>query len=168
MRRHLARSGSTPPSDWGKGHAVASLLVFDVATCRPLLDRVSELLGDDVLLWGASLVHRPVGSQHPRHTDIESATEIGRTVTAWIGLANTNLRSSLQVVTHSHSFGVTLQETMARRDRTRLEVTDADVADWARKYDPRSELFQVDMRDGDAILFDGRLWHGSRNTNLWG
>ena len=168
MRTHVRRKVRTPPADWSKGYAVDSRLFFELATCRPLLDRVIELLGDDVILWGASVVDRPPGSVHPWHTDIESAAATGGTVTAWIGLAHTNARSSVQVVSHSHRIGATFQEVAGRSGRRRDEIDDSDMASWARECEPAAEVVSFDMRNGDAVLFDGRLWHGSRNTNLWG
>jgi uncharacterized cupin superfamily protein len=38
------------------------------------------------------------------------------------------------------------------------------VTKWAREYDSLSDFVQPDMIDGQALVFDGRLWHGSHNA----
>src|SRR5690606_32276409 len=38
------------------------------------------------------------------------------------------------------------------------------ILSWARERDPKALLIQPDMGDGDALFFDGRLWHGSANS----
>jgi len=37
------------------------------------------------------------------------------------------------------------------------------VTAWAQERDGLSDFVQPDMSDGQALLFDGRLWHGSHN-----
>jgi mannose-6-phosphate isomerase-like protein (cupin superfamily) len=37
-----------------------------------------------------------------------------------------------------------------------------------RETEPDASLVQPDMTDGDALLFDGRLWHGSHNSRSRG
>ncbi len=61
------------------------------------------------MLWGGSAVRRRPGQVHPWHTDLETSGETGRTVTVWIGLDNTNQRSSLMLIPYSHHFGASLQ-----------------------------------------------------------
>src|SRR5690349_21814525 len=49
----------TPPIDWDKGHAVTSRAFYEIATHPSILQVVSNLLGPDIMLWGASLLSRP-------------------------------------------------------------------------------------------------------------
>lgn len=157
-----------PPMDWWKGHAVTSRVFFELGMHHAILNCVTQLIGDDVMLWGASLLRRRPGRVHPWHTDIETSGEKGGFVSVWIGLAQTNVRSSLQLVSHSHTFGRTVQEVAARAGKQREERTTDEVEAWARKHEPSSAVMQFDMSDGDALFFDGRLWHGSNNTNRRG
>lgn len=154
-----------PPLDWNKGHAASSRVFFELGSHRAILDNVTELLGDDVMLWGASLLKKRPGMVHPWHTDIETSGSRGDTVTVWIGLANTNQHSALQLVSHSHRFGLTVQEQAAEAGKRRDERSSQEVEMWAKTHDPLSRVMQFDMADGDALFFDGRLWHGSNNTN---
>ena len=157
-----------PPMDWDKGWAATSPEYFRLAVHDDILDLVTDLLGGDVLLWGASLVVRTPGAPHPWHTDIESSSPEGETLAVWIGLANTNRRSSLKVAPFSHRFGVPLQQVAQQNGAGREKVTDEVVAGWARERDARSGVVPVEARDGEVVLFDGRLWHGSQNLNRRG
>ncbi len=163
-RRIVAlRPDVPPPPFWYKAYAAASPLYHALGAHPPLVDLVAGLLGPDVLLWGASMVDRRPGQVHPWHTDLETADPRGHTVTAWIGVANTRRESSLAVIPHSHRFGQSLQEVGHGLGLARGEATTDRIAGWARERDPRAEIVQLDMTDGDVLLFDGRLWHGSNN-----
>ncbi len=156
---------TVPPLDWAKGRAATSPAYYELATDDRLLDLVTELIGEDVLLWGATLLARRPGQVHHWHTDIESASATGKTVSVWIGLAETNPGSSLKVVPFSHEFGATIQQVMQENGSDGARVTDGDVDRWAKERDPRSGVTNADTFDGDALVFDGRLWHASNNLN---
>ena len=47
--------------------------------------RLKPLLGDDIILWGASVMIRKAGDVHDWHTDIESSARDGRFVSVWVG-----------------------------------------------------------------------------------
>jgi ectoine hydroxylase-related dioxygenase (phytanoyl-CoA dioxygenase family)/uncharacterized RmlC-like cupin family protein len=159
----LRQDQERPPLDWHKGRAVTSLAYYALATDDRILDLVTAVIGDDVLLWGASLVVRDAGQVHPWHTDVEASSQTGATVGVWIGLADTTAASSLTVVPFSHRFGMTLQQAMEERGADRRRVSDANVASVASEQDDRSGVSLMGAVDGEALLFDGRLWHGSHN-----
>ena len=159
----LCLAQQEPPSDWHKGYAVRSWAFYEVAKHPAILGVVSSLLGDDVMLWGASIQTRASGAIHPWHTDIEVSTASGKSVSVWIGLENTAADSSLLIVPHSHRFGVTVQETAHRFGKRRKEIANEDVVRWATEHDPRSRIVKIEMTDGEALFFDGALWHGSHN-----
>ncbi len=154
-----------PPVDWSKGQAVSSRVFFELGAHDAILNHVAELLGENVMLWGASILRRRPGKIHPWHTDIETSGPLGGTVSVWIGLTNTNCHTSLQLISHSHSFGTSVQEQAFRAGKQRNERTTGDVEEWAREREPESVVKQFDMSDGDGIYFDGRIWHGSDNTH---
>jgi len=166
-RRFLASANrSTEPAlTWHKGRAASSRVFFELATRPAIVERVASLLGKDVMLWGANLVDRPAGMAHPWHSDIESSGPAGRTVSVWIGLENTTRASSLQLVPRSHRFGVTVQEERKRLGKRREDTTSEDIVAWARRREPQSGLVVPEMGDGEAIFFDGRLWHGTNNLS---
>lgn len=161
----LERDHQRSPLDWQKGWAAAASDYHAIAAHDDILDRVIELLGQDVLLWGASLVVRRPNQVHWWHTDIESSDPAGGTVSVWIGLSNTTDASSLKAVPYSHGFGVTVQQVMQEEGLEREGVRDEDVARWARLRDRRSGVMLLAGHDGDAVFFDGRLWHGSHNRS---
>ena len=164
----LRREDHPAPADWPKGRAVHERFLYELAVHPPLLSRVRELLGDDVVLWGASTVAYGPGARHAWHTDIESSAPGGRFVTAWIGVEHTSHESALQLITGSHRLGLSLQEARVERGLERGLATAEDVLALARLRDPAARLLHPDMGDGDALLFDGRTWHGSHNARRSG
>ena len=94
---------------------------------------------------------------HPWHTVLETSGAMGGTVSVWIGLENTNVHSALHLVSHSHRFGVSLQEQAQQAEKAYGGATTKDVIAWARAHDARSQVEYVAARDGEAIFFDGRL-----------
>ena len=106
--------GEREPADWHKGCAVSSWAYYDIARNPAIVDRVAAVLGEDVMLWGASLQTRPPDAVHPWHSDIEIRTTWGKSVTVWIGLEHTAAASSLLLMPGSHRFGATVQETAHR------------------------------------------------------
>jgi hypothetical protein len=153
------------PLDWEKGIAPASRAYFEVATQPAILDVVSELLGGDVILWGASIQRRVPKAVHAWHSDIETSDPDCRTVSVWIGLEHTTPASSLLVLSGSHRFGVTVQQVRDEHDRERDALDLEELVAWARERDSASELVPVPTTDGEAVFFDGRLWHGTHNVS---
>ena len=151
--------------DWPKGNAVGSRAFYEISTHPAILDVVAALLGEDVMLWGASIQSRSSGAVHPWHSDIESSAPSNETVAVWIGLEHTTRDSSLRIVPHSHRFGVTIQEVRSRLGIARDEASNDAILDWARERDGRAEVVSLEMTDGEALFFDGKLWHGSDNVS---
>lgn len=159
------RRDGTPPLDWIKGNAVSSRPFYELGALPAILDRLEPMLGPDIILWGALLVTRTPGQRHPWHTDIESSSPTGGMTSVWIGLENTTAASSLSVISGSHRFGVTVQEAARRHQAERSHCTDENVARWARDFAGDAFVERLELGDGDALFFDGRLWHGSFNTD---
>ena len=77
----LRREMANPPVDWDKGYAISSRSFFEIGHHPVLIQLLRELIGKDILLWGASLVIKHAGAIHPWHCDIESsAIDAGKTV----------------------------------------------------------------------------------------
>jgi mannose-6-phosphate isomerase-like protein (cupin superfamily) len=153
------------PLDWAKGHAATSEAYFRLATHPAIIERVVELIGEDVMLWGASLVRRRPGEIHTWHTDIETSADVEGTVSVWIGLENTRAESSLSWAPGSHRLGLSVQEKAYQNGKHREEVTAGDIAAWTKALGADGEILQPGSSDGEALLFDGRLWHSSHNTS---
>jgi mannose-6-phosphate isomerase-like protein (cupin superfamily) len=129
------------------------------------LELLRQLIGQDIILWGASLVVRKPGEVHPWHCDMESCVPSGGFVSAWVGLMNAAKESSLSLIPGSHTYGVTIQEAAGRDKVARNERTDDVAHRLARAQRPGAEVVQPVIADGEALLFDGRIWHGTRNAS---
>jgi mannose-6-phosphate isomerase-like protein (cupin superfamily) len=160
------RFGPPPPA--GKALAASDRLFFDLATRPSLLETLGDILGADVVLWGATLVARRPGDRHAWHCDLETALPGQRAASVWVGLENTSRESSLKLISRSHDSGKPVQQALAEHGIGRDEADDGAVLGLARELDPRAELAQPDVRDGQALVFDGRLWHGSDNSRQEG
>jgi glycosyltransferase involved in cell wall biosynthesis/mannose-6-phosphate isomerase-like protein (cupin superfamily)/tetratricopeptide (TPR) repeat protein len=165
---HLQGADEPRPADWQKGRAVTDRFFYELAAHPALLSQLRPLLGDNIVLWGAGVVRRKPGQVHTWHTDIESSGPDGRFVSAWIGIENTTRESSLQLIARSHSVGKCLQQVAQERGSARGEASVETMLAWARELDPNVQFLQPDVHDGEALLFDGRLWHGSNNTQRQG
>ena len=168
--RAARRAWRTPPLDWSKGHAVTSRAFYEIAAHPAIVETVVALLGEDVMLWGASLQRRTAGKLHPWHSDIESCHPDGKTVAAWISIEHTSRESAMMVIPGSHRLGVSIQEVRHRLGKDRAKTSGEDVLAWAKERcdgeaDAAAELLALEMSPGEALFFDGRLWHGSRNES---
>lgn len=159
---------SPKPLDWQKGLAVTSLTLYNLAYKIGSSEIMSRILGDNIILWGASVIKRRPGSSHQWHTDIETYNQQGKTVSIWIALENTNINSSLKFISTSHKFGICVQHVASKMRKRRNELNDILVEKWAADLDPESKLIQQNINDGQAIIFDGSIWHASNNTNQSG
>ncbi len=153
---------------WPKGRAPESRLLFELASNQVILDLLENLVGANLALFSASIVTRAPGQIHPWHTDVETAHSHGNAISVWVGIENTNANSSLQVISRSHAIGETIQQVAAEHGTKRSEVSISDVTEWSQGRDPKCEFVNVAMTNGMAVVFDGRLWHGSDNTNKRG
>ncbi|MEX2127600.1 MAG: cupin domain-containing protein [Xanthobacteraceae bacterium] len=165
--RHWNHVKREPPTDWRKAWAAVDRLFFDLATRPLLLSLLREALGNDIILWGTGVVERPPGRVHEWHTDIESSVG-DKFVSVWVGLQNTSRVSALKLIAGSHKFSKPIQQAAFDRGAKRGTFADEDVLAWAREYDPSARFVQPETADGEAILFDGRLWHASKNTRANG
>ena len=92
--------------------------------------------------------------------DIETADPKGRFVSASIRLENAQ-QSALQLIAGSHALGKTVQQIQREQGYRRGEATTDTVLKWAREGNPDARLVEPQLRDGEAVLFDGGLWHAS-------
>jgi len=131
------RSGNLPsPVGWNKGAAASDPLLYKFATTPVLVSHLRRLLGNNILLWGASLVVREPGHVHPWHCDIESSDPAGGFVSVWIGIENTSRESALQLIAGSHRIGKTIQQVAHERGLRRGKPSAGGVLYWAREIQP--------------------------------
>jgi quercetin dioxygenase-like cupin family protein len=114
------------------------------------------------------VVKRKPGQGHPWHVDIETSRPNGRYVSVWIGLENTSVESGLQLLAGTHSSDKVIQQVQAEKGLRRGDANTEMVLGWAKESNPDAHLVKPVLADGEAILFDGRLWHGSHNLRAGG
>ena len=165
---HLSQPRLPAPLDWWKGCAVTDRTIYELATDPRLIALLRPLLGDNIVLWGASTVVRRRGKSHPWHTDMESAARDCRAATVWLAIRNASEKSGLLFVAGSHRFGLSAQEALANWDEGRATVTDDRILEMARTMEPAARIVRPAVSDGEIILFDGRIWHSSRNDDTLG
>ena len=149
---------------WHKLLATVDPLLYATAANPDLLRLLRDLIGDDVVLWGCSVAVRGPGKAHPWHCDVEACTPEGGFVSVSVGLVNSRKESSLCLIPGSHTYGLSIQEVAGREGILRENRTDDVVLRLARLQTNEPEIVQPEVGDGEAIFFDGRIWHGSRNT----
>jgi len=165
IARHFKRA-KYPPTD--KRAAIKDRFVRNLAHHPRLLSVLTDLIGDNVVLWGSCYIVRKPGEIHPWHTDIESSAPDGRFASVWIGLENTSRESTIQLIAGSQAFGKTIQQVQHEHGVRRGMASNDLVTGWAKELDANAKFVQLDMTDGDALVFDGRLWHVGPNSRSHG
>lgn len=156
------------PSPWAKAAWLRNPLYAGLVRSEVLLERLRPELGDNILLWGVSYLTREPGKVHYWHSDVESSAPEGGFISVWIGLKNVSAHSTLRLISGSHRLGFDVQDKAAAMD-TRLEdLNDDKVLSWARDEGEPAEIVEPNVTAGDAVLFDGRIWHGTRNSHASG
>jgi uncharacterized RmlC-like cupin family protein len=165
LARHLYQTTKKDHPVWDKDLASRDPLIHDIGANPRLLRAIQGLIGEDVVLWGAQFVIRKPNQLHAWHCDMESLSPAGGFVSVWIGLANTTNNTGFKLIRGSHLYGISVQESAARRGIVREGRTDDAVLRLAREHDPAAEILTPNVGDGQALLFDGRLWHGTQNSD---
>ena len=162
---HLTGPRRPAPAVWPKGGAVTDWPLSRIGADPQLLRLLTPLLGDDVILWGTKLVIRKPGQIHTWHADEETSASEGQFVTVWIALGNVSGDSGLRLIAGSHLCGPTLEQFQSESGVSREETSTETALAWARGDNPGARLVEPELGDGEAILFDGRMWHGSHNRS---
>ena len=161
---HIKSKALKPPMNWYKGLAASDEKIRQVG-CLPLIvDRVRELIGTDIVLWGANVIRRKPGQAHPWHSDMETHHAEGGFVTVWLGLENVNPQTSPVFITRTHMNPKPVQQVRAEHGIDRRALDDQAALLMARETDPECDLAAPAVHNGQAIFFDGRIWHATHNT----
>ncbi len=129
--------------------------LFDIASHPAIVNRIASILGPDIMAWGFSANHYRPGITHRWHADVEHLRWKG--VTVFLALKNISLASTLKVINGSH---------LIRRPPQEMGITDdASALALSRKFLKSPKVVPVPLSAGQFFIFDGPLWHGSRNTS---
>ncbi|HTX96956.1 MAG TPA: phytanoyl-CoA dioxygenase family protein [Mycobacterium sp.] len=136
--------------------------VLEVATNKSLLDRISALLGEDIMLINISRFFCRYGPDLERFTGWhQDVTFLGldppKMVTAWYAIDDVDEKNGcLQVVPGSHC-GRIRQHTESER-RGNILNHNREIALTA---DDLNTAIHLPLRSGEACLFSGSLIHGA-------
>jgi hypothetical protein len=128
---------------------------FELVSHPAIVERVSSILGPDIVAWGASVMVKVPQEIHRWHVDIEHWTWPG--VSVFIGLDNVSTKTSLKLISRSHHLQARPQEFELGDDSAALS--------FAKELDPDCQLVTSQMQNGDFIIFHGKMWHGSCNDS---
>ncbi len=168
MAAHVQTLDLKPDAAWSKDLATRDRWIWDLASSDLILQHIQPLLGENIVLWGSSVVTRKPGQAHPWHSDIEvwNANETDA-ISVWIGLKATSQASSLSFINGSHRSGVSVQEAASGLPRD--SRTDDAILQLARsRCGGEAALSTPNAWDGAMLMFAGGTWHGSLNTRSEG
>ena len=163
LEAFYARGGSYyEQTPWFQSLHALSPRLLEVARSPALLDRVAQLLGEDLLLWATICFLQEPGERLHWHSDNEFHHIRG--VSVWMGAANTSPANALKLMPGSHRFPRRPEDLLSTGAETMDSLQrDERALALARACDSEVEVVRPPVHDGEFILFDGRLWHGSDN-----
>lgn len=138
---------------WQKGIHAVSGDAYHLGADSRIVDRVSRVLGPDVLLCASMLINQRPGAFHSWHTDNEHRYWGGLTV--WVALANTSMKNTLRIITRSHRLPVRLPD----------DLDDELVLAEAQRHDPACQERVLPAEPGQFYLVAGNAWHSTRNSS---
>ncbi len=146
---------------WYKSIHEKSSIIRDLSLNSLILEKIKNILGKDILLWGSHFIHQKPKGYHAWHLDVEHGAWNG--ITIWIGLKNLSNKTPLSIITKSHLINTAPQELKKKHN---IDVTDDKlVLSSAKKYDPDCELKEFYLKEGEFIIWSGRTWHKTSNMS---
>jgi hypothetical protein len=138
--------------------AVRSMAEF--AANPVFIQQIIPLLGPNILLWGSQLICQKPKKKKRFHVDAEFSAIDG--VALWLGLRNVVPEKTLYLISGSHHIVTSPQEIAALHS---LDLSDGIAIEKAAKeLNPDCRLVALDIKDGQYVIFHGRLWHGASNS----
>ena len=165
LARQLRSNRHQTPPDWEKSRAVIDPLIYRLANSSIIVDKLRQILGGNITLYGADWLSVPPGRMHHWHVDIETATLDSNCVSVWVGLRNCGAHSGLRVMPRSHRWDTLLQQHAAAENIPYGKADDAMVRAWAKNHVADPNIQGLQAVDGEAVFFDGKLWHSAENRH---
>jgi non-heme Fe2+,alpha-ketoglutarate-dependent halogenase len=148
------------PMDDREAH-IHSDLVFKASTDDDILDRVSAILGPDLLVWMSQVICRwPGHGGADWHIDKVNADVEGVHVS--VALSAMNRRNGcLQIIPGTHQYKVDLNK-MAQRGECDLADASSMVklADRIAPENAPHQILSIELEPGEYFFTKGGLWHG--------
>ena len=160
IQDHQVSSFVWGKAKWGKGLHVTIPKLYRLSTNPVILDKVSSILGENILQWSAQILTKKENN-YPWHGDVETIEWEGATV--WLALTNVSKQTPMKIITRSHSLPnyTYPQELIINSGLDGLD--DDAVLAAAQKLDPKCELVSMEINPGEFFIFSGRLWHVPKN-----
>jgi hypothetical protein len=133
--------------------------------------------GREPILWGASFVTKSAGIPHGIHTDAESSDPEGGYVGLWIPVSGTDngQDSGMHFFAGSHTCppfqavhaktGIRLAQLGSGDIATRARNIQVYVAEHCPGARSIARTAVLNVRHGEMITMDGRMWHGTHNNS---
>ena len=144
-----------------KWRHIDDTVIYQLATHPAILDRVSQILGENILLWQSNLFDKPPGADEiPWHQDrLFLELEDGVNVSAWIALDDVDAANAcVQVIPGSHHQIIPAARPSAKRGTSSTA--------FGRMADPEQiddlSAVNIELRAGEFMLFDECLLHRSK------
>jgi len=153
----LISNNQPAPMDWKKGHAVTSYNYYSIATDNKIINIIRSLLGEDIILWGASILFHNSKNLNCWLTDFETHSPNAQSVSLYISLESAIDNLNLKLLTGSHKFGKSFQETFVKSSNK--ELLDKELLEWARLKKANSLIEEISLSSGEACMLDGRVWY---------
>lgn len=83
----------------------------------------------------------------------------------WTGLQGSCKDSGIKFIPGSHRYGKLIQQAAFEADESRDALEDERSFAPSRRLDPEAPIVQPAVADGEAVCFDGGIWHGSHNMS---
>lgn len=132
---------------------------LELARSPAILDLVEQLIGPDIILWGAHVFCKPAGDglETPWHQDGHYwPIRPLATCTVWVALdPSTRDNGCLRVIPGSHRAGVTHPHLREDRDDLVLTQRTAEAA-----FDPATAV-DLELQPGQMSMHDVHLIHGA-------
>lgn len=155
----LPKAGPDPRRNEHARH-LDSPVVFDLIANPNIVQRLNNLLGEDVMVWSSNFWNKePGGPQIPWHQDIFSwPIEPWVNITCWIAIDDVNIDNScVQLVPGSH------------RRVTEMVPPSPEVPWSSDVVDPGSidgsDVVDMELSAGQFFFFNERMLHHSNSNN---
>lgn len=134
---------------------------------RPeVVDRVCQLLGEDLMQWAS--ICFPQGPQESLHWHSDTEYDYFNAVGIWIGIDNVTPETALKLLPGSHLLSQ-FPEDFIGESGMDMEALSPDevMLSIANKIseDFNAEPIRPQMNDGEFIILNGKLWHASDNPS---
>jgi hypothetical protein len=163
LERFQAAGGSYyQDRPWFQSLHALSPRLLDVGRHPAIVERIAQLLSDDLMLWATiCFAQDPNGRLH-WHSDNEFHHVRG--VSAWVAIANVSAQNSLKLLPGSHRLPKRPEDYLSVGAESMASLQDNERAlSIARQWQPEAQFLRPPMRDGEFILFSGTVWHASDN-----